>query len=169
MTAHDATQEELFKPPDIKPHLRMWRYQWIGIPLILIIPILAMLGVFGIEIEKLNISTSGVETSIEYPAKMRYGQEEFIRMEFKNVSGETIQDLAVSFDQDYIRKFDGIDFNPQLETNYIVKTGVIPPGETGTVNVKLKAGEYGSHSGEIKISSQNKEIISEELSTFIFP
>ena len=169
MNAYEATKSDLFKAPQLRPHLRMWKYQWIGIPLILIMPILAIMGVFGREIKNLNITGGGITAQIEYPSKIRYGQEEFIRVELTNDSSKTMRDVSVSFDKNYIQKFDGSEFKPQADINYFVKAGDISPGNKKILEVKLKAGERGSNSGKIIISSRNKEIISEELNTFIFP
>ncbi len=167
--ARDASNEELFQSPKLPPHIKTWRFQLIGLPLLILIPLLAMMGIFGKELETITVKGGGLVSSIEYPTKMRYGQEVFMRLELKNTTGETIKNVSVNFDENYIKRFDGVEFTPNIEENYITETGDIPAGETRLIDVKLKAGEIGNQTGKFKFFSGEKKLFSTRLKTFIFP
>lgn len=169
MSAHDASNEELFQAPPRKPKLKMWHYQWIGIPIIILIPVMALLGVFGEQTTKVQLSGEGLEASLEYPQKLRFGQDEFIRLEVSNTTSRALTNVTISFDKSYIEKFAEKSFTPEVQANYEMKNVEIPANETKTFEVRVKAGDSGSHSGEIKIRKEDEDILSHEISTFVFP
>lgn len=169
VNAYDASKEELLKSPKRKPKFRMWHYQWIGLPLLFLIPALALLGVFGSQNKKIEFSGEALEGSIEYPEKLRFGQSEFVRLEIKNPNDSAISNLTIAFDKKYIEEFAENSFTPEVQSNYEVKNVEIPANESESFEVRVKAGPPGSHSGKITIRNNKKEFLSKEISTYVFP
>lgn len=168
-TIRKYADHELFQIPEFQPKIKLWRYQWIGIPLLLLIPILALLNVFGVQHENISYTGNGVEINGKYPVKMRYGQEEFLRLEIKNGSKQDLKGTRVIVDKSYVERFDGAEFSPDVTENYSVNLGTLKRGETKIFSLKLKAGKGGTYDGGLTVMSQNKQLYRTDVETVIYP
>ncbi|MBI1296719.1 hypothetical protein GC175_17320 [bacterium] len=60
------------QPPPIKKRFQFTKAQLIGVPLILLIPILALIGVFDAHLERTTAVAGDLQVTVEYPTSVRY-------------------------------------------------------------------------------------------------
>ena len=59
--------------PDVERQFKQYVYQWIGIPLIMLIPVLSMLGVFGETMASTAAEEAGIlALDADYISRFRY-------------------------------------------------------------------------------------------------
>lgn len=167
-----AEKSELPKPPrapEIKRHLHFYPWQWIGIPVLLGIPILAMFGMFGESFASATGNSPEVGVAVEYPTRFRYKMINSINVRVRNVSPQPIDTLSVGFSPDYMTQFSTLSAIPSFSETYLVEMLDLKPGEESLVRVEIQGEEYGRHQGEIIVTSGGADTASVPLSTFIFP
>jgi hypothetical protein len=91
MSEIEARCRELLEPPERKPRVRVWSYQWFGLPVLVLIPILSLFDVFG-GTSRTKLESSGrLEASVEHPSNIRYGQDQILRIEVRNTTASRIR------------------------------------------------------------------------------
>lgn len=169
-------KQEHSKPPQPPPISRKFEirlYQMIGLPLIMLVPILALLGIFGETVDSTVISSPQLEMRVEYPTRFRYKMLDSITVTLRNVSGQPISALDVRFARAYIRGFSTVTFTPPVksitEEDYILELNDLQPEETRIITVSIQAEKYGTHKGTIRVTPESAESVQVSLGTFIFP
>ncbi|MAS34936.1 MAG: hypothetical protein CL610_13080 [Anaerolineaceae bacterium] len=159
--------------PQIKRQLAFYSFQYIGIPLIFLLPLLAVLGVFGESFAVINATSADLALRVDYPTRYRYGLINDMEVIVRNLSDEPIPDLTVSFSVDYINQFAFVTFTPSAELLtgevYEVELEAVLPGESRRVRVELQAQQYGLHSGTVSVRADSLEPVHVPVSTFVFP
>lgn len=168
MDAYDATKSDLFNTPVVSSKIQTWRFQWIGIPLLIMIPILSLWGVFDRRTNIKTIEGHEFKAKIEFPAKLRDGEVEHIRIEVTNTSNKPLDKISAGLNREYLEKFNDVTFVPELNDNYEVELKEIPSGQSRYVDIKVKAREYGTYKGELRLTTKNSSFKT-SLSTFVFP
>jgi hypothetical protein len=87
----------------------------------------------------------------------------------KNVSGQRLDTVTVSFDSTYISRFSTVTFLPAATRPYDVEMTGVLPGEDRLVVVELQGEQYWRHEGELRVSGGEGDTTSFALSTIIFP
>jgi hypothetical protein len=173
MTAQTKDYHEPPEAPTIERRLRFYIFQYIGIPLILLIPTLAIFGVFGESSREVRQSNDDLAVSIYYPERYRYEMVSMLRIHVQNNSGDTIPLVRVEISKNYIEQFMEIKFLPSVteitEENYEVELEAIAVAEIRVVTIELKAEEYGDHQGTVRVTAEGLEPISLMIETFVFP
>ncbi|HEY4548193.1 MAG TPA: hypothetical protein VIG90_17440 [Pedomonas sp.] len=155
-------------PPRIAPRLRLHRSELIGLPSIAVLPLLALLGVFGPGQQTAQGQSGGIEWSVEYPSRIRYAQIERVTVQLTNRSAAPISHISLGIDPDYIHAFTDVAFEPQPTSPYRVDIPALGPGESRLVAVELTADAYGAHQGRISVEADGTSADA-QLSTFVFP
>jgi hypothetical protein len=168
MDAYDATKSDLLNTPVVSSNIQTWRFQWIGIPLLIMIPILSLLGVFdrGTNIKK--IEGHDFKAKIEFPGKLRDGEVEYIRIEVTNTSSKQLDKISAGLNREYFAKFSDVTFFPEANDIYEVELKEIPSGQSRYIDIKVKAREFGTYKGELKLTTKNSSF-KISLTTFVFP
>ena len=169
LDAYGALKAEIFQHPAIPSKVKTWRYQWICFPLLFSLPLLALFGFFDENMMTHTLEQDGLKTVIEYPTKIRYGEEEHLRIEIKNESNLELKNVSSYLSREYLEKFDDVAFTPQVSNDYQVKFETIPAGAKRYIDIKIKGGEYGDNEGLLTIKSDGKELLNQNLKTFVFP
>jgi hypothetical protein len=161
------------QPPEFTPKFKLYPYQYIGIPIILLIPILALLGVFGEKVVEMEATSADLQVRVEYPIRTHYRLQHEMQVMVTNVSGEAMPSLTVRFDIDLMRAFSDITFTQEPDRiatdGYEVMLEAIAPGETRIVGVDVRAERYWAHDGVISVTGEGIDPVSIPLSVFIFP
>jgi hypothetical protein len=151
-------------------HLRLHRYQWIGLPLLFLVPILALLGTFGDSTDREADATAELALAVEYPARHRFKQIHTVEVRVENLSGRVLDTIVVSFDPEYVLRFSGLAFIPGVEEPFEVVLRDVQPGEIRLVVAELQSEEYGRHTGEVRAHAVGAvDTAAVVLSTLIFP
>jgi hypothetical protein len=157
------------EPPDIERRLKFYPLQWIGLPILIAVPVLALFGVLGESWSTLRGTTSSLEISVRYPTRFRYKQLNEVHVFVKNVSGQRLDTVTVSFDSTYISRFSTVTFLPAATRPYEVEMTEVLPGEDRLVVVELQGEQYWRHEGKLRVSGGEGDTASFPLSTIIFP
>ena len=169
----ESERESPPKAPEFNPRLKHYTYQWIGIPILFLIPILALLNVFGVSTDVERTSSETVDVSVTYPTRFRYKQINTIDVAITNTSDSMLDSVLVQFERPYIDRFSDVTFTPDVKTitepYYEVELTDIPPGETQHINVMIQAEDYGRHSGVITITPSTGDSLFVNLRTLSWP
>jgi hypothetical protein len=169
----DQAMAGLPQPPDMKRIIRMYPMQRIGMGLIALIPILALLGVFGETRAQANASNAAFSVSVDYPINYRYRVHNPLTVRLHNTSQQAYATVTVAFSTDYISPFTSSQFEPELDRMtgeaYEVDLNDVQPGETRIVTVVLEGQEYGAHSGVITATAEGAGAAQVGVATFVFP
>lgn len=161
------------KPPEFKPQFKLYPYQYIGIPFIFLIPILALLGVFGETMRETDAASADLALHIEYPERSRYRLRNSLEVAITNETDSAIGELRVRFEKPLIDAFADVAFSQEPEAitdeYYEVVLEDVQPNETRVVSLNLQADSYFTHEGEITASADGIEPISETITVFVFP
>lgn len=161
-------------PPaqDFQRKLQFHRAQRIGIPLIMLIPILALLGLFGESYAEVRASGDALELRVEYPIRNRYWMATFIEISVRNTSISAIEMLTVNLDRVYVDSFSETDFTPNVDDTtdefYQIEFSDVQPNETRRVKIQLRGRDYGRQMGSIRATSDT-DAVEVAVDTFIFP
>lgn len=164
--------DQVEKPPQA-PRLgvppRLYLFQWIGVPVLLLIVVLAVFDVFG-ETRK-TVSGGGdgaLAVEAVYPGRFRYKLIDRFWIRVENRSDRTLDTVRVAFEPDYLRSFSNVTATPAFEEVYTVPLVDVGPGEARIVEVGVQAERAGMHRGWLAASS-DAGAVRLELATFVFP
>ncbi|MFN8446334.1 MAG: hypothetical protein U0175_36420 [Caldilineaceae bacterium] len=160
-------------PPPFPRQIQLRPVQWIGIPVLLLIPFLALFGVFGESFETLQANNKTLSVEVTYPNRFRYQMYDSMEVTVHNLSPQPISTVEVLFAKDYIDQFDNVDFTPRVgaveDGYYVVELHDLAAQQTQAVNVDLQADKAWRHAGEIMISIVGSKSINLNLVTWVFP
>jgi hypothetical protein len=161
------------QPPEFTPKFKLYPYQYIGMPIILLIPILALLGVFGEKVAETEAASGDLQVRVEYPLRTHYRLQHEIEVAITNLSEQVLPALTIQFDTNLMRAFTDITFAEEPERitgdGYEVRIEDVAPGETRLVSVDVRAERYWAHDGAISVSGEGVDPVSIPLSVFVFP
>ena len=156
-------------PPHIPPKLRMHRSEKFGLPLLFLLPLLAVIGVFGPKTGTAEARSGDVRWTVEHPSVTRYQHDERLIVRVSNRGPSPVAGVRVAFAPDYIHSFSAVAFDPaSSEQPYLVDIGDLGAGESRLVSVQLTARDYGRRRGWVELYA-NGERSRADLSTFVFP
>jgi hypothetical protein len=156
--------------PDQPRNLRLHPYQWVGLPLIILVPLLALLNIFGETRDYAEDTASEIALRVEYPSRYRFKQLESVHVLVENVSATYVDTLVVAFDPEYVRQFSTPTFIPTPTEPFEIEILAVEPGEIRRVWAELQGEQYGRHDGTIEAYRQGSlDTARVFLSTFVFP
>jgi hypothetical protein len=139
----------------------------------MLIPILALFGIFGETVHQVTASSPNLEMHIKFPARFRYKMIDSITVLLHNTSGQPLTSVVVTFDRGYIQGFSTVTFTPSVkhvtEDVYLLELSDLQPGETRVISVSIQAEHYGSHRGTITAKPENGDAIQTSIYTLTFP
>lgn len=171
MSKKDGLEFDITKEPQLKRRFMLWSHQWIGLPLLLAIPVLGLTGVLSESSEKIEALADAEKIEIrgEYPSKLHYGKPEQIELTVANKSSAPIRELDLRFESSYLRNFSEVSFIPPIDEGYVMRLRNLKPGESRHLVVSVKGEKYGWHTGKIDAAVAGRAIASIDLKSFVFP
>lgn len=154
--------------PDIPRRVRLYPGQWIGIPILILIPLLAMLSVFGETRATAEASDGPVHVEVDYPTRLRTGQRSEIEVRVRNLSAAALTAVTLSFDPDYFARFADVSFMPGPGAPYELELTGLGPGETSVLRIELEGDRAWRSHGRISVHHDGGAAHL-PLSTFTFP
>lgn len=158
--------------PDVKRRFRLHKYQYIGLPLLFILPLLSLLGMFGQTMHSKEKSEGGLRVRVEYPSRTRFSVDGKIDVEVQNTSNAPLEQVQVRIDRAYLRHFDEVIFTPEVvnvvDNYYQIDLPTLAPGETQHVIVAMKANNYGQRRGSVT-AAVGETTLKIALNTFTLP
>lgn len=154
--------------PELNRHLQFGGWQHVGLALIMLIPVLAALKVFGEASTTVGDRGAIISMSVEYPARVRHGTLEAVTVLITNQGPSPLDTVTVRFDTSYVARFTDLEFVPSVARAYEVGLAGVASGETRLVQLAVRANEYGRHRGSIAaIHAADSARVS--ISTVVFP
>lgn len=145
-------------PPEVPRRLRFHRLQLIGVPLLAVLPVLALVGVFSPRTLEAGGVSGSVGLTVRYPATLRYQMQGRLEIRARNL-GDTPAQLAVEVERQYADRFEGLAFTPAVTEattgSYRVELGTVPAGASRSVSVEIRADDYWRSSGTVTLRSQD--------------
>lgn len=165
------SREEASQPPGAPQAPggpRLYGYQWVGIPLLGLIVLLALGHVFGPASAQERAQASSLSVEVQYPTRFRYKQIDRIWIRVTNLSSRMIDTVQVEVDPEYLRAFSNVSATPAFESVYRIPITHLEPGEVAEVKIGIQAERFGRHEGWIRISSP-RDTARISVHTFAFP
>jgi hypothetical protein len=154
--------------PSIDPKIELSWKQRIGLPILLVVPILALFGVFGESRASAHSAKGAVDVEVSYPTRFRYRQVQSLRVSVRNLSPVVADTMRVSFDTAYVSRFSSVRFDPAAKTAYTVDLTDVKPSESRLISVELWGQDYGNHRGTITAWRGSDSAIV-HIRTLVFP
>lgn len=168
-----APEQQPPQPPDLPKKLEFTRSQIIGIPLLLLIPLLALFGVFGSSSTEAESTGHDLRVAVIYPSRFRYQQGNTLEIYVQNLSAGAMPTVTVSIDAAYLLAFSEVNLTPSVDEvtadAYRFYLQNMAPQETRLISVAVKADQYWQQRGQVAVQAMAGEPLHVELSTFVFP
>lgn len=165
-------------PPVFRRAVRLGRLEAIGIPVLALLPVLALFGQLGPSTALVTATsengTSRVELSVEHPWVVRHrGQTELV-VDVRNAGTQALEGLRIGIDEAYLGRFAQVEMLPPAQSDASGHVEVaMPPlsaGERATVRVQLEAGNWGEFGGSVRVADAERiALVSLDMSTRVLP
>lgn len=156
------------RAPTDAPRVRLTRKQWIGLPVIALVPLLALFGVFGERQKTIAIVSPALGITINYPERMRYRQSEILEISVVNRGQRVLDTVLVSVDTSYLSRFIDVRSNPPTTAEFVVPLLAVRPGESRLVSIALTGDRYWRHPATVSATA-GPERTTAAFSTLVFP
>jgi len=155
-------------PPETERRIRLRPLQWVGVPLVLVLPVvLGALGVFGESWDTAHASSSTVSATVHWPTRFRYKQLNEIQVRVENRTAAPIDTVTIVVDTTYLSRFSTVRGVPALDEPYRLHLLDVRPAEPRLAIIELQAERYGRHRGLLSIIAGDTARV--PLWTTIFP
>lgn len=162
-------------PPPFPRKVQFHRVQMIGMPLLMVVPLLALFGFFGESSTTTQTQNDRLRVQVTYTTRSRYKIASPVEVTVYNRSTTALATVEVRFAKAYIDQFADVVFTPQVtaitDQEYIVQLHDLPPEVTRVVTVNLQGERYGRHEGGITVSEASAPTngLALPITTWIFP
>lgn len=154
--------------PTDTPSVRLTRKQKLGLPLLALVPLLALFGVFGDSQKTIVIASPSLGITINYPERMRYRQSERLDISVVNRGSHVLDTVLLSVDTSYLSRFIDVRGNSSPTKDFSVPLLAMRPGEARLVTIELTGDRYWRHPATVSATS-GLERTTVAFSTFVFP
>ena len=156
------------RAPAGAPRLVLTRKQWVGIPVLALIPALALAGVFGDRTAIAGAATPSLGVTVTYPERMRYRETAQLEIAVTNRGVRALDSLRVSLDAAYLAGFTNVHVQPAPLGLYEVALAHVAPGETRRVEVEITGNRYWRRSATF-VAATGDERAAVRFSSLVFP
>lgn len=159
-------------PPDPPSHhrrLSLSRAQRFGLPVLMLIPLLALAGVFGERDTSVQRTRGTLLVAVRSPARLRYRQRMTLALSVSNRGTGPLADVRVRFDSAYLGRFSGVVIVPQASADGSVWLGTLMPSSSAGVSVTLEGERAGRARGGVTAVDARGDTVRLPLATFVFP
>ena len=155
-------------PPPHTPAVALTLRQWIGIPILALIPLLALFGLLGEHLHTMRASNGRLSVVVTYPDRVHYRQTLTMQLTVHNGGATTIDTVLVRYDTTYLNAFLISGAAPPFTASYIAPLRAIAPDETRLSSLTVAGDRRGRSRGAVMISA-GPDTVRVPLSTFVFP
>jgi hypothetical protein len=155
--------------PEIERRVRVPLFRGIGMVLILLVPALAIAGVFGESRDTAAARGPNVSVRMEFPSRYRYRMLNTLTLAVENTSERKIDTVTVRLDTAYVLRFSTVVITPAPEQAFLVPLTDVAPGEIRLVVMELQGERYGRHSGQVHVETTSGDTLALPVHTLIYP
>jgi hypothetical protein len=161
------------QPPQISRRVRFHPTQAIGMPLFLLLPLFALLGVLQTHSATKEISANGLALSVEYPDRLRFRTGIPLELSVRNDTGRPLAGLKLKLSRGYVSAFDNPEFDPgplEIDEEFVVfEFKDIEAGETRRAQIEIEADQAGTHKARVLAQAKGGASAETEFATFVLP
>lgn len=161
------------RAPDMPRRIRFSRQQIACILLIVAVLAMAVGGVLSVHTRVVEVEEARLSMEVTYPQRARYTQTVPLTVSVENTSDSALENVQVSFGEDYVSGFYDVQFSPSPETvtqdKTIVNLGTLDVGESRAVNVEARPIAYWWIAGAIGASAAGVPDLEVDVTTWVLP
>lgn len=172
----DVNRGSWTAPPQAPEMPRQWkfyRFQYVALPILLLIPILALMGVFGETAATIEAVSAGFIVRVQYPDRAHYEANNQIVVTLRNETGRDLSNVSVEFDRKLLDQCSELSFNPALkeitESVYRVEVGGLRAGGERVVTLDYQPDMNGHHDSWVRAGADGISPVQAAFSMFVFP
>lgn len=160
-------------PPEIPRRLQFHRSQLMLLPLMFVIPLLALSGLFGGTRQREEIHLRGVTLAVEFAPRDHLEDWGRMHVTVANRSPAPLRDAQAEFSRDLLDPLWQPSFHPPLRRIdgdwYVVPLGDVPPGETRAVTLDYRSTRPGRLAGAVRGRAGDEVLIELPLAITVLP
>ena len=172
LVPYDKGQEPP-RAPDIPRQWKFYSYQYIAIPLLMLVPLLALFGVLGETSTTVEVANESLVLRVHYPDRAHYEAYNHIEVTVRNESAGALSGVVVEFDRGLLTHFSQLSVNPSLteitESAYRVELDGIEAGGERVVTLDYQPDLNGAHDSWVRLVADEIAPLQADISMFIFP
>jgi hypothetical protein len=157
------------EPPAGKSRLRLSRAQRFGLPLMALLPLLAVAGVFGNRDERREAAHGPLLVTARVPSRFRYGERTTVDVSVSNRGASSLSDIRVRIDSAYLDRFIEVAVTPDISPDGVVRLGDLAPHESVRLRATLQGDRAGAHRGIAIVSDAAGDTVRVALASTVFP
>ena len=157
------------EPPPVERRFALYRRQLPGLILLLLIPVLAIAGVFGESHAEAQARAGDLTLRVRHPSRLRFEQISTLDVVVANHGAARIDTLVVTIDTAYLSRFSGVTLTPSATAPFEVELTGVAPGESRRVHVEMDAMRIGRHRGDVRVSAGGADTATLGIATIVFP
>jgi hypothetical protein len=154
--------------PEMPRRISLQPSQWVLLPLMLALPVVALLGVFGGR-HSARAELGPLAVHVRYPTAFRYNSFDNIALHVQNRGATTLDTVSIAIDTTYAHGFSMVTSIPPFEESFTIALPQLRAGESRLVRIELRAERYWRHRGTLAISADGADTLRIRLSTIVFP
>jgi hypothetical protein len=158
--------------PQINRKVSFYWSQAIGMPLILLLPLLGLFRVFDSHTQEVVARDSQAELVARYPDRLRDQINEPMTISLTNLSGSESA-FRISLERRFFEQMEDVRFEPQPDKsdseNYIFEIDSLPAGESEVITVDFRSSDSGLYRSTVSASSSDGTVVSVPVQTLVFP
>lgn len=144
-------------PPSYARVVRLGPLEWIGIPLLALLPLLSLANLLGPSEDRLAAEAPGaLSMKLTHPSRLRHQGTGELVVAVTNTGTQAAQDLVVALDEAYLARFQRAEATPAPSAIASGRVRVplppLAPGEGASVRVHLEADDWGRLPGWVELS-----------------
>jgi len=163
------------RPPDYRREVRLGALEWIGIPALALLPVLALSGALGpAHARQVVQAPNALWLDVSHPARLRHLGSGQLVVTVTNTAAENSEDLRLAFDEAYLARFSSVDSVPAPDAisagRAWVSLPTLAPGERASVHLRLSPGEWGRLKGWVELARPGQPTLARlDFSTIVLP
>jgi hypothetical protein len=155
--------------PEVPRRVHLYRSQWIGLPLLVLLPLLALANVFGEARQTRTIGDDRIRVEVEHPTRLRVRQHSTVHVRIDRLAGTAADSIRVVFDPAWIGHFTKVSVVPDPEHAWTVLLSDLAAGIRADVRVELEGTRLWRSRGWLRVEHVGGPAHDIELATFILP
>jgi hypothetical protein len=156
------------EPPTIDHRIALTRVQRIGVPLLALVPILAVAGVFDDRSVVVEREVGSLSVRAEMPQGVRQNRSGIVEIDLENRGASPVS-AEVAISPEYLVDCMEIDMTPSPYRAWATRTEPIAPGERAQVRLEYEGERAGLHEGVLRIRESRGDEVRIPIRTFVFP
>lgn len=165
------------RPKEPYPRVvRLGPLEWIGIPLLALLPVLALLGVLGPSTAQLSaaVPEANLQVELSYPSRLRHKADGEMWVLVRNTGGSDQRGLTLGLDQTYLERFGRVQALPAAQSlsdsALRIALPALAAGQSARVRLMLEGDDRGRLPGWIELGNEGGTALARlDFHTLVLP